>query len=136
MATININFLQSKRGLTLVELVLALSISSIVLAAIYSVFSMRWVAQDRIDDLFEFQGFVQETIGPQQPALSPVLGVIEVGQHDDFHLRIAGFDFFEQRDTAAAGHPNIKNDDIKRVTGQQLQCRIIIFGFMNLAHIE
>ena len=40
MATINMNFLQSKRGLTLVELVLALSISSIVLAAIYSVFSI------------------------------------------------------------------------------------------------
>lgn len=40
MGTININVLQSKRGLTLVELVLALAISSIVLAAIYSVFSI------------------------------------------------------------------------------------------------
>ena len=63
-------------------------------------------------------------IGAQSAALAPVLIKIKVGQYDYLDSRIAGFDFLEQINTAAAGHPNIENDRI----GFQAPYRIQAFA--------
>jgi hypothetical protein len=80
-----------------------LNVSMILLSLMRAMGSMRRVVDDRFDDFFKFHGLVQKMVRPKMPALFPVLGIVEVGQHDDRHFRIAILEGFEQLDAALSG---------------------------------
>jgi hypothetical protein len=51
-------------------------------------------------------------VRPKMPALFPVASIVEVGQHDDRHFRIAILEGFEQLDAALVGQTDIENNRV------------------------